>query len=206
MRNLLGRYGLSENDLAQLVKDYLCFNKLEELIGSGIQAVPSEVDKSYIQRNRRYTASIVNFDRSDYEKDAEITDEEINKYFEERNKPAEPAATQEIVQIPNAEHAPDAPVEAATPPAPQFAPIMTAPKRGFQYMKFTPEKLAEDATNEDKSKAEIGFAKQVNRIYSALAAEGADFDKVASEFAAKDHSFEVVHSTFEPFKSANRKP
>ncbi|MDF1812069.1 MAG: SurA N-terminal domain-containing protein [Verrucomicrobiales bacterium] len=204
MRNLLGQFGLDEGDLAQLVKDYLSFNKLKDLVGSGIQAVPTEIEKSYIQRNQRYTASVIRFDRSDFEESAKITDAEVKKYFEDRNKsekpaaPAEPQETAESDSTPDAEAAAEAPVE--QPASADLAPIMTAPKRGFDYVKFVPEKLAEDATQEEKAKSEIAFAKQVNRMYSELAAEDTDFLKLANEMAKKDNPFTIEVGKFEPFK------
>lgn len=214
MRRLVAQFGLTESDLASLVKDYLAFNKLQEMIGAGVQSVPAIVEKDYVQRNQIYTASVVNFDRADFEEAAKVTDEEVKKYFEERNKPEEkapasvlPEKKPEFAEDPNAaEGQPEeiaAAPEATAPVSADLAPLMTAPQRGFDYIKFTPEKLAEDATQEEKAKSGIAFAKQVNRIYSELAEEGADFAEVTKSYTEKETSFKVETGSFEPFKYDN---
>ncbi|MEQ1840457.1 MAG: SurA N-terminal domain-containing protein, partial [Verrucomicrobiales bacterium] len=62
--NILGPNGFTDGDLANLVKDYLSFQKLRSLVSAGLEAVPSETEKRYIKANQRYTASVVRFDRS----------------------------------------------------------------------------------------------------------------------------------------------
>lgn len=81
--NILGPNGFTDGDLANLVKDYLCFQKLRSLIGAGLEAVPSEVARLYTKSNQRYTASLVRFDRSEFTKEIQITDEEISAHYEE---------------------------------------------------------------------------------------------------------------------------
>ncbi|MDF1860173.1 MAG: peptidyl-prolyl cis-trans isomerase [Verrucomicrobiales bacterium] len=84
--NILGPNGFTDGDLAQLVKDYLSFQQLRELIGSGVAAVPSETERLYTKRNQRYHASLVNFDRSKYTEALKITEEEVKEYFEENSE------------------------------------------------------------------------------------------------------------------------
>ncbi len=81
--NILGPNGFTDGDLANLVKDYLSFQKLRNLVSAGLEAVPSETEKRYIKANQRYTASVIRFDRSSFAGEISITDEEIKKYFEE---------------------------------------------------------------------------------------------------------------------------
>lgn len=81
--NILGPNGFTDSDLANLVKDYLSFQKLRSLVGAGLEAVPSEASKLYIKSNQRYTASVIRFDRDTYTGGITITDEEIKNYFEE---------------------------------------------------------------------------------------------------------------------------
>lgn len=169
--NILGPNGFTDGDLAQLVKDYLSFQKLRSLIGVGVAAVPSETEREYIKENQRYTASVIRFDREDYVEKIEVTDEEVNTYFEE-NK----------------------------------ANLNSLPKRGFDYVKFTPKALPENATNEQKAKAELAFANAVNRAYSDLAQEGADFAQVAKQYegAKADYTLEVKKvAPFGPDKPAD---
>ena len=80
--NILGPSGFTDGDLAQLVKDYLSYQKLRELIGSGIAAVPSETERRYVKNEQRYDASMILFNREQLSEDIEITDAEVKEYFE----------------------------------------------------------------------------------------------------------------------------
>ncbi len=84
--NILGPNGFTDGDLAQLVKDYLTFQQLRDLIGVGLAAVPSEVEKLYVRAHQNYTASLVNFDRETAAADVKVSDEEVKTYFEENSE------------------------------------------------------------------------------------------------------------------------
>ncbi len=162
--NILGPNGFTQGDLAELVKDNLRFQRLRSLIGAGVEAVPSEAEKRYIQSNQRYTASVIRFNRADHAVGVEIGDEDVKKYYEENQ-----------------------------------ANLMSEPKRGFEFVKFTPKALPEDATNEAKAKANLDFANAVNRAYADLAAEGADFKALAAQYAGDQAEFIAETGEFEPF-------
>ncbi|NLT71258.1 MAG: hypothetical protein GXX91_11270 [Verrucomicrobiaceae bacterium] len=165
--NILGPNGFTDGDLAQLVKDYLCFQKLRSLIGVGLEAVPSEVSRLYTKSNQHYTASLVYFDRAEFTKDLEITDEEIKTYYEENKEGLNSEA-----------------------------------KRGFDYVKFIPKPVAEDATNEEKAKANLTFANAVNRAYADLAEGTGDFAKVAAQYVGEKAEFTMEQGELEPFSPA----
>ena len=198
LENLLGQLGLTDADLGQLTKDYLCFQKIRDLVGAGIQAVPIQTEKTYIQENQLYTASVVNFNRSDYLDQIEITEEEIKKYFDDRqSKPTTPPD-----QATPKEEKGQTPDQAKPSSEKPLDQLLTAPKRGFEHVKFTPKKLPENATAEEKSVAEHDFASAVNDIYSRLTAEDADFMAVAKEQAARDTPFSIEATKLEPFKQS----
>jgi len=161
---ILGPNGFTQSDLAQLVKDYLSFQKLRELIVAGVEAVPSEAAKRYIQENQRYTASVVRFDRSAFSAGVKISDEDIKKYYEENQ-----------------------------------ADLKSEPKRGFDFVKFTPKPQAEGATNEAKAKANLAFANAVNRAYSDLASEESNFVNLSKQFVGDKADFVGETGTLEPF-------
>ncbi|MDF1825222.1 MAG: peptidyl-prolyl cis-trans isomerase [Verrucomicrobiales bacterium] len=166
--NILGPNGFTDGDLAQLVKDYLSFQKLQELIGAGIAAVPSETDLRYTKSSQRYTASLVKFDRSEYSKDLKITEKAIKAYFDENTET-----------------------------------LLSDPKRGFHFVKFTPKAVNEEATNEEKAKAELAFANAVNRAYSDLADEDADFVAVAGQYEGKKADFTMKSGKLAAFPAAS---
>lgn len=162
--NILGPNGFSDGDLAQLVKDYLSYQKLRDLVSAGISPIPSETDRRYIEQNQRYTASVIRFDRETVSGDVEVTDAEVKEYYEKNSED-----------------------------------LMSEALRGFDYVKFTPKEVAEDATNEVKAKADLDFAKAVNRAYSDLADENADFVEIAKQYEGKKADFSMETGKFEPF-------
>ncbi len=201
VRSFLTRQGLTEGDLAQLVKDYLSFRQMKELVGAGIQAVPTASEKSYIQANQRYTASLINFDRSSYIDQADVSEEEVKKYFDDR-QPKAPEIPQATPDFAETSSAGEESTEEAQPeqPQPTSGELMTAQKRGFDYVKFTPEKLAEDATQEQKAKSRVTFAKGVNQIYAQLAEPDADFAAIAAGLSDKgSQPFSIAVEKLEPF-------
>ena len=85
-RNILGPNGFTDGDFAQLVKDYLSFEKLRDLIGVGVAAIPSETNLRYVRANQRFNASVIEFNREKAAKDVKITAEEIQEYFDENSE------------------------------------------------------------------------------------------------------------------------
>jgi murein DD-endopeptidase MepM/ murein hydrolase activator NlpD len=161
---ILGPNGFTQGDLAQLVKDYLCFQKMRDLVGAGVAAVPSEAAKLYTKNNQRYTATVVRFDRKAESEAVKLTDEEIKKYFEENQED-----------------------------------LKSEPKRGFEFVKFVPKSVAEDATNEVKAKANLAFANAVNRAYADLAGDEANFNNIAKQYLGEKADFTAESGNLEPF-------
>ncbi len=164
---ILGPNGFTQSDLAALVKDYLSFQRLRDLVGAGIEGLPSEATRRYIRQNQRYTASVVRFDRSAFVDGIEITAEDVGKYFKENEDE-----------------------------------LLSEPRRGFDYVRFSPLPLPEDATNEAKAKANLEFANAVNRAYADLSDEGADFLQVAAQYAGERAEFSTESGSFDPFSQA----
>ena len=79
---LLGPRGLSEGDFFQLVKDYLSWQRIQDLLEAGLRVPESEVDKLYLRNYQQFTASLVQFDRAKFEEQVEVTEEDIKQYFE----------------------------------------------------------------------------------------------------------------------------
>lgn len=166
--NVLGPNGFTEPDMAQLVKDYLSFEKLRELVSAGVEAIPSESERRYTKRNQRYSGSVVRFDRKKYESEVKVTDEEVKEYYE-GNKDT----------------------------------LLSDERRGFEFVKFTAKTLAEDASNEQKQKAQLAFANAVNRAYADLAEENANFTEVAKTYVGEKADFTVETGKFDPFAATD---
>jgi len=83
------------------------------------------------------------------------------------------------------------------------ADLMSESLRGFEFVKFIPNAVAEDATNEVKARADLDFAKAVNRAYSDLADEDADFLEVAKQYEGKKADFTLETGDFKPFAAGS---
>jgi len=78
----LGRYRMDASDLEQLVSDFLKFEKVRELVGSGIEPTQWEIDTVYRQRYEQFYSYEMFLDANNYSKDIDITQEEIAEYYE----------------------------------------------------------------------------------------------------------------------------
>jgi len=161
---ILGPNGFTQGDLAQLVKDYLSFQKMRDLVSAGVAAVPSEAAKLYTRNHQRYTATVLRFDRNAEAEAVKVTDEDVKKYYEENQDD-----------------------------------LKSEPKRGFDYVKFIPKPVAEDATNEVKAKANLAFANAVNRAYADLAGDQSNFPNLAKQYVGEKADFTAESGNLEPF-------
>lgn len=166
--NILGPSGFTDGDLAQLVKDYLSYQKLRDLVGSGVAAVPSEVGRVYTRANQRYDASLISFDREAFVDEIEITDDMVQEYYETNQ-----------------------------------AGLQSEQKRGFEYVKFLPKELPEEATNEERANAVHAFSNAVNRAYSDLADDESDFAEIARRYEGEKADFTMSYARVEPFAASS---
>ncbi|NNE90217.1 MAG: hypothetical protein HKN23_01085 [Verrucomicrobiales bacterium] len=109
----LAQYGFTLGDFNDLVGDYLAWQQLRDLVSAGIEPLPEEVDRFYNQRYQRYTAHAIDIDRDSFADKVEITDEEIQKYYDDNkdkdlNLKTDPKRGFEVVvfaKTPDAENA-----------------------------------------------------------------------------------------------------
>ena len=153
--NITGPKGFTDADLYQLVKDYLSWKQIRELLASGIEPIPSEIDRIYIRDYQRTSGSVIAFSRKEEEKNLKISDKEIEDYYD-ANKDD----------------------------------LLSEEKRSASYVQFSIPEIKPDATKEQKAEhkeKENSFKKQVAAVYEEMAAEGAEFKKVA-----ESHKLEVA--------------
>lgn len=81
--NITGPAGFTDANLYQLVKDYLSWQQIRELLAAGIEPIPEEIDRIYIRDFQRISGSVIAFSREEEEKKLEITDKEIEDYYNE---------------------------------------------------------------------------------------------------------------------------
>ncbi|MCF6312333.1 MAG: peptidyl-prolyl cis-trans isomerase [Verrucomicrobiales bacterium] len=151
--NITGPLGFTDADLYQLVKDYLSWQQIHELLAAGIDPVPDEIERIYTRKYQRISGAVITFSRADEEKKVKVSDEEIEKYYQEHKED-----------------------------------LLSQEKRSASYTHFAlpVAKLKDKATKEEqalfaeqKQKDALAFNKKVAEVYEEMAAEGADFAKVA---------------------------
>ncbi|NOX98774.1 MAG: hypothetical protein GXP30_03430 [Verrucomicrobia bacterium] len=153
--NITGPMGFTDADLYQLVKDYLSWQQIRELLASGIEPTPEEIDQIYIRNFQRISGSVIAFSKEEEEKKLKITDKDIETYYNE-NKDSMELLSDEMrrgsyVHFKLAELKADA----------------------------TNEQKAEH-----KEKV-IAFKKMVAAVYEEMVADGADFKKVVAKHKLK---------------------
>lgn len=79
----LGMDGLSGQDMLELMKLNMGFKKLQDLIGKNYLPSPLGVEKAYASRYQTLKISTIPFVLADFKKTAQVTDAEIQKYFDE---------------------------------------------------------------------------------------------------------------------------
>lgn len=146
IENTLKPAGLVAGDLRELVADKIRLEKMTTLLSSGADVPESLVDIEFQRERELVTASVVDFKLEDFEKDVEVTDSDLQAFYDElkasypskeRLAEREPLSEDEQAAndlLTNPEKrkiefvffkAPDAPLPTPTTPTP--APTLTPP-------------------------------------------------------------------------------
>ncbi len=123
IRNTLEPNGLMAGDLRNLVADKIRLEKLTALLSSGVSVPPSVVNVEYQRANEKVTASVIDFKLEDFETDIEVTDEELQTYYEEQK-----------ALVPSAERQLEGRLEEAEQAALEL--IMSPEKRKIEFVFF----------------------------------------------------------------------
>lgn len=78
----IGRMGLTEADLLELVSDYLAFNKINTVIGAGLVENRDAVAANAALENQQVYGELARLSIDPYEAEIKPTDEEIKTYWE----------------------------------------------------------------------------------------------------------------------------
>ena len=82
VRNL-GAYGMGQREINQLAVDVISLRRLTELVGGNISAAPNLIDSWYSIRNHTLKASVIQIPFETFEQQVEVSEEEIQRAFEE---------------------------------------------------------------------------------------------------------------------------
>ncbi|MEM7144997.1 MAG: SurA N-terminal domain-containing protein [Verrucomicrobiota bacterium] len=86
VERLLTPNGFTQIDFEQLIGDALTYEKLQELFSANIEASPEEVEQIFKQSYTQYKVARVDLPESLVEDKIEITDEEIQKFYDENKQ------------------------------------------------------------------------------------------------------------------------
>ncbi len=78
----IGRFGMGEKDLRELISDILATKKLTSIIGAGLTVDRDAVAKSMALENQQITGELAKLDLAPYEEKIQPTEEEIKKSWE----------------------------------------------------------------------------------------------------------------------------
>ena len=76
--------GFTTEQLEELVADSLRLEKIKSLLGATDQAAMGEIRAMYEMRNRKTDLSVIRLKLEDFKKDVKVSDEDVQKRFEEK--------------------------------------------------------------------------------------------------------------------------
>jgi hypothetical protein len=82
VQNALAPLGLSEEHIEQLVRDQISLNEIQQLLATGVSLPKSELDENFQRGYDKLYVSVIRFRSADFDKDAKINDEDVQKYYD----------------------------------------------------------------------------------------------------------------------------
>jgi hypothetical protein len=82
--NVLNPRGFTTDQLEEIIADSLRLEKIKSLLGATTAAAPSEVRAMFERRNQKTEASVIRLKLEDFKKDVKVSDEDVQKRFEEQ--------------------------------------------------------------------------------------------------------------------------
>src|SRR5215471_3521039 len=82
VQNGLAPLGLNEEHIEQLVRDQISLSEIQKLLAAGVSLPKSELDENFQRGYDKLYVSVIRFRTDDFDKDIQISDEDVQKYFE----------------------------------------------------------------------------------------------------------------------------
>ena len=82
----LGSMGFRGPDMLEIVKDKVGLDKLRALVAGNFSPSPLAVSKAYASQYQTVKAATITFALEDFKRKAQVTDDEIKKYYEEKKE------------------------------------------------------------------------------------------------------------------------
>ncbi len=192
----LGKSGMTERDLRQLVRDVIAYEKIADLLASGLD-VPADFLKSSQQaRNQKISASYVTLALSDFDKSISPTEEEIKAYWDEHK---DAFTTENRRKFSYLIAAPSYPAGAEKKPEP--------PKAAKEGEAPPAPSEADQKINEERRKAELKVAASMDDFMLRLEeSKGKEFEQAAKEMGWSLSQSDFFTATTLPKDLAALKP
>ena len=84
VQQVLAPHGFSPDELEEIVADSLRLEKIKKLLGATDSPAPAEVRTMYERGNRKTESSVIRLKLDDFKKDVKISDEDVQKRFDEK--------------------------------------------------------------------------------------------------------------------------
>lgn len=82
----LGSFGMNVNDVYELLRDWIGYQRLQQLVSGNVVATPEMTNQYYSATRQTIKVSSIPFALESFKKDAQVSDDEIKKYFEEKKE------------------------------------------------------------------------------------------------------------------------
>jgi len=149
----IGRYGLNEKHVRDLVRDFLAYEKLFEITGSGLLTNIDYARRFYADQNQKIALEVVEFPLSKHQGTIEPTEEEIKTFWEENQDAYTTEDRRKFSYFVLMPESAKPAVETPAPKPPAKAEPTPAPKPPAESAKSEPAPAAAPATDDKAPEA-----------------------------------------------------
>jgi hypothetical protein len=82
VQNGLAPLGLTEEHIEQLARDQITLDDIQKLLAAGVSLPKAELDENFQRGYDKFFVSVIRLHSADFEKDIQIKDEDIQKYYD----------------------------------------------------------------------------------------------------------------------------
>ena len=185
----LGRLGMTEKYLREIVRESICLNKLIQLVGGGLSAPRTAVQDQQEARNQSITLARITLDRDDFVEKENPSEEEIKAYWEVHQDAYKTKEQRRISYIlldqPETPKQEDKKTSSVDKPATETAKIDA--ENDEEKNRKEAEEKAKKAAEEKKKAARIAVMRDVEAISDKIVQKindklPLDFEAISAEY------------------------
>ncbi len=185
----LGRLGMTEKYLREIVRESICLNKLIQLVGGGLSAPRTAVQDQQEARNQSITLARITLDRDDFVEKENPSEEEIKAYWEVHQDAYKTKEQRRVSYIlldqPETPKQEDKKTSSEDKPATETAKIDA--ENDAEKNRKEAEEKAKKATEEKKKAARIAVMRDIEAISDKIVQKINDklplnFEAISAEY------------------------